>query len=322
MLHKEDYSPKFGALISKSNVIIEGDVEKGSVLDVAGDLTIKGSSSDRIKVGGNLVVDGNIVGNGKRTVSVDGDVKASQIDNLRLMVRGNCNIDQYILRSNLVCGLQLMCNGFAANSRIYTGGSAKFEELGDENNNPCAIAIGVAFDKLMRFNRIQTRLDKVSGALVRAQGKLTQFQEFNAKLKEKEAKPKINQGFYGDTDKVPPKKLGPVKKYIARAEALVERLKGMRDQAKRKLEYDPNAMLVVNGTVYRNASVDVEKKYFCREQVGNVFFSNCDGKGNAPRPLAELTELKSGFQISSCQVPSLKERPLKKPLKNLLVFQS
>ncbi|SMF58686.1 FapA family protein [Pseudobacteriovorax antillogorgiicola] len=293
LIHKGDYSPKFGTFEAKNHAVIEGDVEKGSHLKIKGDLTIKGALfSDLVSVQGNLTIEGGILGDSQNPMFVGGNIKAKYFDQLKIICQGTIELDEYILRSHVVCAGQLLCQGVVSNSRVFVSSSMKALDIGDDNNNPASIAIGVNFKDMRGLTILESRLHNIEELCKREQERLKQAQETNRKLEEKSKRKKINQGMY-TTIEDKPVEIKPIEAYLRKAEQVLAKIKAILAARKRRLTFNTNAILVVDGSVYRNVNIDMEKKYFAREMVAAVFFSNADGSGQTPKSLADMAEFKS-----------------------------
>lgn len=293
--HKGDYSPKFGTLEGSNSVVIEGDVEKGSRINVKNDLSIKGALfSDLLEVGGNLTVDGGILGDRTEQIEIFGDVKCNYLDQVKIRVHGNIHIEEYAMRSEIICSGYVLCKGAIANSSVYSCGSVEALNLGDENNNPTSLVVGVDFNDLRSIEHKEKRLKSMINAHKEETTVLEGLKEFNKKLKEKDEKKKINSGFYG-SEKVEPKDTKPSKLKLSRLESLIGRCEYAYEERKKNLHFSPNTVVIVRETLFRNVSLHNEKKFESRDRLAAVFFSNADSEGHKPKDLQELGSFRNNY---------------------------
>lgn len=304
VFHKGDYSPKYGPMDSKSNTIIEGNVEKGSVLNIEGDLTIKGALfSNQLNVQGDLKVEVGILGDQENTMLVYGAIRSKYIDQSIVKCEGGLHIEEYIMRSQIITKGNIVCAGSISNSTIYSSKSVSTGALGDDNNNPMKLTVGADFKDLKTLANLERRLANVEAGRKNEESRLEGINEENQAIAERDSKrKKINLGMMsGQTIKETEKSTKEVKKYLEKYDLLIVKINNRIKQVTRKLNYNSNALVMINGPLHRNVSLDVGKKYFCRDSISSCFFNNADSEGQEPKSMADFVAYKGKY--SSLIIP-------------------
>ena len=105
----------------------------------------------------------------------------------------------------------------------------------------------------------------------------------------------------GQTIKETEKSTKEVKKYLEKYDLLIVKINNRIKQVTRKLNYNSNALVMINGPLHRNVSLDVGKKYFCRDSISSCFFNNADSEGQEPKSMADFVAYKGKY--SSLIIP-------------------
>ena len=116
LLIKDNVDTSTGNLKVTGNVVINGAVQQGFVVEAAGNIEIYGGvSSATIIAGGNIILRSGVIGS---KLNCDGDLTSRFIENCKVFVKGNIKTD-YIMNSNIKCGKNLQTT--SSISRIVGG---------------------------------------------------------------------------------------------------------------------------------------------------------------------------------------------------------
>lgn len=152
-----------GDINFEGNVMIKSDVETGSTVECTGNLSVGGTIENAmIKVGGDLVVGGGIVGEApaqsaesafldeslawKTHIEVQGDIYGKYISNALVTGKGNINISDYTSHSVLIADKEIHI-GTKSNSAII-GGKTKAgllvagQNIGNESEVKTRVEVG------------------------------------------------------------------------------------------------------------------------------------------------------------------------------------
>ncbi len=87
------------------SVIVTGNVGKGYRVQATEDVTIHGTVANaEVRAGGNLVIRGGVVGDGRTRIDAAGDADVGFIEDSQLKAGGDIVIQKYCLRAELVAG--------------------------------------------------------------------------------------------------------------------------------------------------------------------------------------------------------------------------
>ena len=99
-----DVDNSTGNIKVAGNVIINGTVLSGFIVEATGNIQISGGlSSVKLIAGGDIILRGGIIGG---NISCEGDLTSKFIENCNVFVKGDIKTD-YVLNSNITCGKSL-----------------------------------------------------------------------------------------------------------------------------------------------------------------------------------------------------------------------
>lgn len=145
---KEDVNYATGNITFDGTVRVDGRIEDAFSVNSAGSLFVKKSIGKcRIKVGGNLVVLGGIVGKQEADVRVGGDVFALFIEHANVTADQNMTVGELILHSDIVVGGDLEMSGTRGaivGGTVIAGGSVSVKSIGGESTSKTHIWVGAS----------------------------------------------------------------------------------------------------------------------------------------------------------------------------------
>ena len=157
-----------GNVESLNSVTVNGSVQPGFRLDVAGDLKITGGvMSARLNCGGNLVVSGGITGKNS-VLKVEGDTDISFIEQGSLeaggivVIRRQCYYSRITSLGNIRCPPAAILMG----GNLTAAGNLTIGEVGGEHSEPARLAAGVVPERLVRLEQLQASIVAEQEAII------------------------------------------------------------------------------------------------------------------------------------------------------------
>ncbi len=107
-----DVNYSTGNINFEGTVIIEGRVEDNFTVKATGDIVIKGNvGKSHIEAGGNIYVDGGIIGKNEAIIKSQKNVYAKFIESANVFAKYNIVCKKMIMHSNITAGVQVRVNG-------------------------------------------------------------------------------------------------------------------------------------------------------------------------------------------------------------------
>lgn len=167
---KGNVSLETGNVYHTGSVQIQGDIKAGAIIDVGGDIIVKGLvENSTISCGGSLAVDGGIVGDGVGTVTAVGDVQALYVNEAVIRCEGNVVIKNEISHTDVFThGQVLVQDGRIAGGQVEALRGIHVGQAGAGGATRTRLAAGVdpsLAENIARLRRQLPRLEKVRSRL-------------------------------------------------------------------------------------------------------------------------------------------------------------
>lgn len=177
-----------GKIIFLGNLIIEGDVKDGFEVKTGGNTLIKGliEKAD-IDCGGDLWVEGGIIGSPHSQIKVKGDCRALYIENCRLQCHGTMTVEKYCYHSNLLVGKSIKVGRIEEGFGTIIGGELQITEnllcgnLGNLHNASTLIMLGINPFLRLKIEKAYHTINQLAeeqNRLQKEQDYITHFFEF------------------------------------------------------------------------------------------------------------------------------------------------
>ncbi|TVR32542.1 MAG: DUF342 domain-containing protein [Spirochaetaceae bacterium] len=163
------------------SVVVEGSIADGFVIEASGDIQVgKGVGKATLKAGGNILLKTGINGNGAGQIECDGDLFARYVESCSVTCRGHLLVEEAIMHSHLRVWKHCVLNGrrseFIAGD-IIVGGTLWCKKLGNFNEAPTRVAIGVVPKLLLTYRSTRHELDEKQDQLDQTDAKLEQLEK-------------------------------------------------------------------------------------------------------------------------------------------------
>ncbi len=139
-----------GNILFLGSLTIEGDVKEGFEVKSGGDIRIKGLvEKAEIDCGGDLWVEGGIIGSPHTKVRTRGDCRAFYVENCQLDCDGSLQIEKYCHHSHLRIGKNVQVgrpeNGYGAiiGGNLQIAGNLRCGNLGNPHNTATSVMLGI-----------------------------------------------------------------------------------------------------------------------------------------------------------------------------------
>ncbi|HLC42064.1 MAG TPA: FapA family protein [Methylomirabilota bacterium] len=112
VLRVHDVDFKIGNINFNGAVVIQGSVLDGFHVVAKGDILVSGTVGvARLESGGNIVIQGGLLGGKKATLTAAGDVQAKFIDDASVTAERNVIVAEYIMHSQVTAGRKVILRG-------------------------------------------------------------------------------------------------------------------------------------------------------------------------------------------------------------------
>jgi len=161
---KGDVCLETGNVYHTGSVQIQGDVKAGALIDVGGDVIIQGLvEPSTIKCGGNLNVNGGIVGDGTGTVDAAGNVQALYINEATVRSEGDVVVKNEISHTDVfTLGQVLSPEGRIAGGHIVALRGIRVGMAGASGSTGTVLAAGVDPTLDERISRLRSELPRLA----------------------------------------------------------------------------------------------------------------------------------------------------------------
>jgi uncharacterized protein (DUF342 family) len=247
-----DVGPKTGNIRFSGVVHVTGSIQDTFNVSAKKDVIVDGNVGNSvIRAEGNLKVNGGIVGKGKGTVSVDGDVVAKFAENADIRAGQSIEIIRAALNCKMTAGgrvVSLQEKGQIVGGEIRAREGVEVKILGNDTEHRMEVHVGYDVTLESRLEEIRNKIQKYDRALKKillVLGKLKKANPDPANL------PDNLKKLYGDA-----RKKGTVAK-IAIAE-----LKNKETEITAKLEEMHEADIIARDTLYRGVKIYFGKSIY------------------------------------------------------------
>lgn len=256
-------------------VTINGTIEAGATVEVHGDLKVTGMiEAAFVKVGGNLAVTGGIVTNEHGRLRVTGDLTADFIENSTVSCDGSVHVARTIMASDVSAAGRIVLtrpDSVVAGGELVAGSEIRCGNLGRPSGPPTVVQVGVDPKAARRLGRHRHRRGLVAAYL-------DAKKLLKRELGRKKAAQKAKRHQQAEAS---------LPERIARAEALILRLDRLLAEAELAIRFDPDAKIVVTGTLSANCSLVVAGAQIVAQEVAAVIVSAGRVKGSHFLPLPD-----------------------------------
>ncbi len=156
-------------------IVIEGNVTEGMEIEAEGDVEIRGNvSAATIKSGGNVILHKGFRGKNKGSVKAQGDFQAKFVENAIIEVRGNIDVSEAIMHSQVRAGGDIVVTGkgLIVGGSLWAGGSIEASTMGSHLATRTEVVVGVdpvlrqeQDKKVKKYKEIADNLEKVNKAV-------------------------------------------------------------------------------------------------------------------------------------------------------------
>ncbi len=140
-----DVGPQTGNVNFNGDVTVSGNVKEGFSVKAAKNITIFGTvESASLDAGGNITVNGGIIGTLEDVVHCKGDLKAKFIENTTIRCEGNLT-SNYITNSDVICEGEMLLSGDKASvigGKYVVLKAITCQNIGSDNNVKTYVQLG------------------------------------------------------------------------------------------------------------------------------------------------------------------------------------
>ncbi len=155
----EDVNYANGNMDFNGAIDIRGRIADRFIIKAAGDIQI-GKSVSRVNIsgGGDIILKAGISGNDEGEIFCRGDLYARYIENADITCMGNIYVEEAIMHSRVKAGENIFLTGKRAEifgGTIVAGGNIKCKKLGNINEPPTEIHMGISTDNYTALVSLQ-----------------------------------------------------------------------------------------------------------------------------------------------------------------------
>lgn len=244
LVHEGDVNLRTGNIRFNGSAEIKGSIDSGATVEVTGDLIVHGTIRDGfVRVGGNLDARSGVV-TGKGILRVKGDVVAEFMENSRVICGGNVSVRKAILNCHVLSGGFVKtpdATGVIGGGQISSLKNIETNKLGFPSGAGTKVFAGVNYRAKLSFDIRQARMDRV----------------ISASLEDRNALRELARRKDGQKTKKHEQLLQELQARLNRYKPLIEKLKAHLDLASKQITFDPDARIIVRGTLYPSVKVEV-----------------------------------------------------------------
>lgn len=145
------------------SVVIEGSIADGFIVEAAGDIQVgSGVGKATLRAGGSILLKTGINGNGEGRLECGGDLFAKYIESCSAFCRGSVLVEEAIMHSKVTAFKHCVLNGRRSEviaSELIVGGSFWCKKLGNFNEAPTRVSVGVPPELLIDYRSSAANLD-------------------------------------------------------------------------------------------------------------------------------------------------------------------
>lgn len=262
LVHRGDVNLTTGNIVFSGPVIIEGSIDSGAVVEVSGDLHVKGGiRSAFVKCGGALKVEGSIVMGGKGRISVRGDLEANFVEHAIIVCGGSVRVTKNILASEVIAGSHIEVLG---DESVISGGMLSCREylkttnLGMLRGATTTLNVGVDWRSELTVQIRHKRLESLKRTNENDRNELRELVRKNKAQMTKRHEERKEE----------------LQNRLVKIKPLIEKATDHLTKAKSMVSYDPDARIYVRGVATTNCALSVGGKPIRIENnVGGIVLS-------------------------------------------------
>jgi uncharacterized protein (DUF342 family) len=241
---EEDVNLRTGNVYFKGSAEINGSIDDGSTVEVAGDLIVHGTIRGAfVRVGGKLIVEQGINTAGRGMVRCRSDIEAEFIENSRVACGGNLIVNRVILNSNVVAGGAIVVDpeggGVVGGGVVSARLMIRTGKLGLPKGNKTEVNVGVDWRAELSMQIRQERLKKISDRIEVLRLELREV----IRKKKLQKNPKLEEQAEQMTE------------FLQRGRTVVEKLEASIAIAKSRIVYDSEARIQVHDVLSSNCNI-------------------------------------------------------------------
>jgi uncharacterized protein (DUF342 family) len=157
-----DVDFKTGNIKYENAILINGDIKSGFEVECGGDLQVKGIIEDcKVTVKGNVLCKFGFVGNGKGTITADGNVNLGFMKNQTVVAGGNVNIAKEAINCNITATKAINVYGHplsVAGGTLASNGSITVRTVGNISGVKTTLQIDPEPELIVEMNKIKTAI--------------------------------------------------------------------------------------------------------------------------------------------------------------------
>lgn len=244
LFHKGDVNLSTGNILFDGPVEIEGSIDSGAIVDVKGDLTVKGTiRAAHVRAGGDIQVGSGIVTGTNGSVTAKGSLKAAFIENSKVLCGGSITVKKAILNSDIIAGrfIEVMDKkeGVIAGGSISTREYVNSGIVGFKNGSITKMNIGVDWRIEVSVKIRRGRMEKILE--VQAKDRASLREVLSRKATQMTDKNEKRKDFYQNR--------------LIKERTLLEKAQAHLEAAEAKLVYNPNSKIFVNSYLFPNVEI-------------------------------------------------------------------
>lgn len=248
-VHKGSVNLASGNLAFDGAVVVQGDIEAGSTVQVKGSLLVEGVIGQAtVKVGRDLEVTGGVITSQDGLVVVGGSCQAQFVENSRMHVKGSLEVRKSILNSEIVCGGPLVvrdpARGVISGGAISCWSAMAVRHLGLAQGQTTICRIGTNYATEIRWQRMNQRLRLV----------LEYKETVSRQLKDSSTSAQGRKPAEAEAQRQ------ALQQRLQKAEKVLAHAQKRCDLLEKQMKWNPNATLVVRGILDRNVAIHAAGK--------------------------------------------------------------
>ncbi|MDR2693318.1 MAG: FapA family protein [Chitinispirillales bacterium] len=159
-----DVDFKTGNIKYDNSIMINGDVKSGFDVECGGDLQVKGIIEDcKVTVKGNILCKFGFVGNGKGTITADGNVNLGFMKNQTVVAGGNVNIAKEAINCNITATKSISVYGHplsVAGGTLSSNGSITVRTVGNISGVKTTLQINPEPELIAEMDKIKAAISQ------------------------------------------------------------------------------------------------------------------------------------------------------------------
>ncbi|MFC1555269.1 DUF342 domain-containing protein, partial [candidate division KSB1 bacterium] len=258
-----DYST--GNLESSAATIIEGDVKSGFTVDIKNDLEVNGTIEDsEVTATGGILVQREISGRGKKTVSAGGDILARGCQKMTLISKSDIIISERAADCTLIAEGKIIIQSKKSDvmrCRLIAGKGIEVRNIGSKNYDPVEVVLGMPAELYFERETLIKKINKLT----------TSFKEIDKSLKLAN-----KMQVFGRSGNVQNEKIRDLQQDYTEMKRELDKANEEKEVMDTEIKHqeDTGAKLSVSNKIYPKVTINIcNRKLAVAEEKSKVIFS-------------------------------------------------